>query len=61
MWRKPKSEIRNQKSEGNPKPEIRNPKSEPIMVLFPAVSDFGLSSFLRISGFGFRISTTGLL
>jgi len=58
-----KSEIRNPKSEGNPmaeirrKSEIRNPTTESE---WPAVWQFGfrISSFLRISDFGFRIYPT---
>jgi hypothetical protein len=48
-----KSEIRNQKSEGNPKLEVRNSKRADCGVR--PVSDFGFSLFLRISGFGFLI------
>jgi hypothetical protein len=50
----PKPETRNPK-------EIRNPKSEKLpRIVECSVSDFGFSSFLRISDFGFRISRTHL-
>jgi len=49
-----KAEIRNPRAEGNPKPEIRNPKGGPAGL----ISGFGfrVSDFLRVSGFGLRIS-----
>jgi len=61
----PKSETRRPKEIRNPKSEIRSPKGIPSQQAdgCPAVfrlpaSDFGfrISSFLRISVFGFRIS-----
>jgi hypothetical protein len=50
----PKSEIRTPKENQSPKSEIGP------MVPMPDVSDFGFSSFLRISGFGFELCSVGI-